>query len=153
MSAVAAVQEWVLAFEKHLQERFDHRIHLLVLENNEMYRMDMAEISRIVASVSGVSMPNIYGSSRKREWVNARHTAMYLSCKYTLCSLKEIGYHFGQRDHSAVIHARDTVKDRLEVQDQMTLVLVTKTEAIIKKLIHEKANEPCGTDSQSAHRQ
>jgi chromosomal replication initiator protein len=38
---------------------------------------------------------------------------MYLSKDLTSSSLKTIGLHFGGRDHSTVIHACQTVEDRL----------------------------------------
>ncbi|MDW8332616.1 MAG: helix-turn-helix domain-containing protein, partial [Bacteroidia bacterium] len=37
--------------------------------------------------------------------------AMYFAKEYTKASLKTIGYHFGGRDHSTVIHALRTVKN------------------------------------------
>ena len=37
--------------------------------------------------------------------------AMYLAKEYTKYTLKAIGYHFGGRDHTTVIHALQTVHD------------------------------------------
>ena len=44
----------------------------------------------------------------------ARQVAMYFSKDYTNHSLKSIGYHFGGRDHSTVIHAVQSVNDMLD---------------------------------------
>jgi chromosomal replication initiator protein len=40
---------------------------------------------------------------------------MYFSKEYTNHSLKSIGYHFGGRDHSTVIHAVQAVNDMIDV--------------------------------------
>lgn len=40
---------------------------------------------------------------------------MYFSKEYTNHSLKSIGYHFGGRDHSTVIHAVQAVNDTMDV--------------------------------------
>jgi chromosomal replication initiator protein len=40
---------------------------------------------------------------------------MYLAKKYTKNSLKEIGRHFGNKDHSTVIHSIQVVDNLLEV--------------------------------------
>ena len=48
----------------------------------------------------------------------ARHVAMYLSRELTQSSLILIGKHFGNRDHSTVIHACKTVETKL-LQDKV----------------------------------
>ncbi|MEX0884396.1 MAG: helix-turn-helix domain-containing protein, partial [Cyclobacteriaceae bacterium] len=52
--------------------------------------------------------------TRKKEIVIARQVAMYFSKEFTNHSLKSIGYHFGGRDHSTVIHAVQSVNDLME---------------------------------------
>lgn len=42
--------------------------------------------------------------SRRVEAVRARKYIFFLSRKYTILSLKEIGEYFGGRDHTTVIH-------------------------------------------------
>jgi chromosomal replication initiator protein len=65
-----------------------------------------------------VSEDQIRGKTRKREVVRARQIAMYFAKKHTEHSLKDIGLHFGGRDHSTVIYANNTVADRMENDDQ-----------------------------------
>jgi chromosomal replication initiator protein len=57
------------------------------------------------------------GKSRKKELVFARMMAMILMTEMTQLSLKAIGELFGGRDHSTVIHARDTIAERRTVGD------------------------------------
>lgn len=55
--------------------------------------------------------------TRKQEIVFARQLCMYFSKELTKMSLKNIGLHFGGRDHSTVIHACTTIEE-LIVKDQ-----------------------------------
>ena len=52
--------------------------------------------------------------SRKRELVQARQIAMYLSKQMTNNSLASIGNLIGQRDHATVLHACKIVSDLME---------------------------------------
>jgi len=53
---------------------------------------------------------------KKEEIVEVRQIAMYFLRKYTRLSLKNIGSHFGNRDHSTVIHSLKKVQDLAEVE-------------------------------------
>jgi len=80
--------------------------------------LTIEEIQRIVCEYVDVSEEQIRGKTRKREIVRARQIAMYLAKRLTDHSLKTIGLHFGGRDHSTVIHANNTVEDRMEDSEQ-----------------------------------
>ena len=60
---------------------------------------------------SFMSIADLKAKSRKRELVYPRQVAMYLAKEKTDLSLKSIGYHFGGRDHSTVIHAVQTISE------------------------------------------
>lgn len=68
-------------------------------------------IQKTVSEFFKVSIDQLKDKTRKKEIVMARQLAMYFSKEYTNLSLKSIGYHFGGRDHSTVIHAVQTVND------------------------------------------
>ena len=68
-------------------------------------------IQKTVSEFFKVSIDQLKDKTRKKEIVMARQLAMYFSKEYTSLSLKSIGYHFGGRDHSTVIHAVQTVND------------------------------------------
>lgn len=61
-----------------------------------------------------VRVADLKGKSRLREIVVPRQVAMYLAKNLTNLSLKSIGYHFGGRDHSTVIHAIQTINDLMD---------------------------------------
>lgn len=72
-------------------------------------------IQKTVAEYFHVKVDQLKDKIRKKEIVIARQTAMYFCKEYTNHSLKSIGYHFGGRDHSTVIHAVQTVNDMMDI--------------------------------------
>jgi len=71
-------------------------------------------IQKTVSDFFKVDLDDLKAKTRKREIVIARQVAMYFSKDYTNHSLKSIGYHFGGRDHSTVIHAVQSVNDMID---------------------------------------
>ncbi len=72
-------------------------------------------IQKTVAEYFRLTQDDLKAKTRKKEIVIARQIAMYFSKEYTNHSLKSIGYHFGGRDHSTVIHAVQSVNDTMDV--------------------------------------
>lgn len=68
--------------------------------------------------------------TRKQEIVNARQISMYLAKELTNSSLKTIGLHFGGRDHSTVIHAYQTIYDRINTDSRFK----TEVEKLSKRI-------------------
>ena len=52
-----------------------------------------------------ISMLDLIGSVRTKGVIRPRHIAMYLSRRGTLNTLPVIARHFGNRDHTTVLHA------------------------------------------------
>lgn len=71
-------------------------------------------IQKTCSDYYGIKLEDLKAKTRKKEIVTARQVAMYFSKEFTNHSLKSIGYHFGGRDHSTVIHAVQTVNDLME---------------------------------------
>ena len=71
-------------------------------------------IQKTVSEYYGIPLDDLKAKTRKKEIVTARQVAMYFCKEFTNHSLKSIGYHFGGRDHSTVIHAVQTVNDIME---------------------------------------
>ncbi len=70
-------------------------------------------IQRIVCDYYDIPLDLMRAKTRKQEIVSVRQIAMYLAKEMTNSSLKTIGLHFGGRDHSTVIHAYQSVDDRI----------------------------------------
>jgi chromosomal replication initiator protein len=62
-----------------------------------------------------VSQQQVFGKSRKRDYVQARQVSMYLAQKYTKMPTSRIGQLIGGRDHSTVLHSCSTVERRLQI--------------------------------------
>jgi chromosomal replication initiator protein len=74
-------------------------------------------IQKTCADYYDIKLNDLKAKTRKKEIVTARQVAMYFSKEFTNHSLKSIGYHFGGRDHSTVIHAVQTVNDLIETDN------------------------------------
>ncbi|MFC2124662.1 helix-turn-helix domain-containing protein, partial [Bacteroidota bacterium] len=72
-------------------------------------------IQKTVSEYFNMKPEDLKDKTRKKEIVIARQVAMYFSKDYTNHSLKSIGYHFGNRDHSTVIHAVQSVNDMYDI--------------------------------------
>jgi chromosomal replication initiator protein len=79
---------------------------------------NIQNIIRTVCSYFNVSADQIQSSSRKREIVQARQTAMYFANKLTDETLTTIGSSIGKRNHATVLHACKTVGDLIETDKQ-----------------------------------
>ncbi|MDQ3393224.1 MAG: chromosomal replication initiator protein DnaA [Bacteroidota bacterium] len=75
-------------------------------------------IQKTVSDYFKVRPEEMKDKTRKKEIVIARQVAMYFAKEYTNLSLKSIGYHFGGRDHSTVIHAVQSVNDMIETDSR-----------------------------------
>lgn len=60
----------------------------------------------------GVLPRQIEGKNRQEPIVLARHVAMYLTRELAQWSLPRIGQHYGNRDHTTVLHAIIRVPER-----------------------------------------
>ena len=74
-------------------------------------------IQKTVSEYYKIDLNDLKAKTRKKEIVIARQIAMYFSKEYTNHSLKSIGYHFGGRDHSTVIHAVQSVNDLIDTNN------------------------------------
>ncbi len=75
-------------------------------------------IQKTVSEYFHIKPEDLKDKTRKKEIVIARQLAMYFAKEYTNHSLKSIGYHFGGRDHSTVIHAVQSVNDMYDTDSR-----------------------------------
>ena len=74
-------------------------------------------ILELVADYFDVPTELVRGQTRKRHIVVARQISMHLAKQHTDSSLKKIGSHFGNRDHSTVIYSCRTVRDLMDTDE------------------------------------
>jgi chromosomal replication initiator protein len=94
------------------------------------HSVSVERIQDLVAEAFGFPTDLLRAKTRKKEIAEARQVAMYLCTEYTRLTLKAIGLYFGGRDHATVIHARETINERIKVEDG----LVSLIEEIRRKL-------------------
>ncbi|WP_035806226.1 chromosomal replication initiator protein DnaA [Lunatimonas lonarensis] len=81
-------------------------------------------IQKTCADYYDIKLEDLKAKTRKKEIVTARQVAMYFAKEFTNHSLKSIGYHFGGRDHSTVIHAVQTVNDLMETDNSFKAAII-----------------------------
>jgi len=74
--------------------------------------IDMDKVQRTVCDYFNITRDDLLSKSRKRQIVQARQIAMFLSRNLlSNCSLSTIGAEIGGKDHATVLHACNTVSD------------------------------------------
>ena len=81
----------------------------------EKKQITLEKIQNVVSTYFQIDLKEMHSKSRKREIVQARQVAMFLSKKYTDHSYSLIGNLVGKRDHATVLHACKAIKDSLDV--------------------------------------
>ena len=81
-------------------------------------------IQTIVSEYFGLNIEDLKAKSRKKSLVIARQIAMYFAKEFTQHSLKSIGYHFGGRDHSTVIHAVQSVNEVIKTDESQKNIIL-----------------------------
>ncbi|MBU0518668.1 chromosomal replication initiator protein DnaA [bacterium] len=76
--------------------------------------LSIENIQQKVAGFYHVPVDLLIARNRKKEVALARQVAMYFCFELTNSTLKSIGVHFGNRDHSTVIHAKKLITQKLE---------------------------------------
>jgi len=84
------------------------------LENQKLLTVE--SIAKSVANYYKIPIGDIRGKVKTKEVAVPRQVAMYLINKLIKPTLKENGQYFSNRDHSTVLHAINTIKDRIKVE-------------------------------------
>ena len=69
------------------------------------------KVQRVVCDYFNITRDELMSKTRKRQIVQARQIAMYMSRSLINCSLSTIGSEIGGKDHATVLHACTTVSD------------------------------------------
>lgn len=77
------------------------------------------DIKKVVSQHFGIKVSEIISKRRTKNLSFPRHIAMYLCRKHTTASYPEIGGHFGNRDHSSVIHAAGVVSTKVSTDEKV----------------------------------
>lgn len=80
---------------------------------SEVSEITVDKIQNVVCNYFNITNDMLQAKTRKREIVQARQLAMYLSKTYTNSSLSFIGSQIGNKDHATVLYACRAVSDLL----------------------------------------
>jgi chromosomal replication initiator protein len=69
------------------------------------------KVQKVVCDYFNITRDDLLSKTRKRQIVQARQIAMYMSRSLINCSLSTIGAEIGGKDHATVLHACTTVSD------------------------------------------
>ncbi|MGA2299050.1 MAG: chromosomal replication initiator protein DnaA [FCB group bacterium] len=95
----------------------------------EPRQITIDDIKNYVSDYFKIPIEIMESKSRKHEIALARQMAIYLSKKFTQHSLKSIGSHFSNRDHSTVLHSCQTIENYLVTDKNVKIAYenLTKT--------------------------
>jgi chromosomal replication initiator protein len=79
-------------------------------EEGKREKLTITHIKEEIADLYHLKRHDLEGSSRKKEIAQARHIAIYLAREMTNSSFPSIGKHFGNRDHTTIMHSCMKVK-------------------------------------------
>lgn len=76
--------------------------------------VDIPLIKNTVCAKYNINVQDMDSSRRKKDIAHSRQIAMYLCRELTGASLPKIGYEFGNRDHTTVMHGINKITDEME---------------------------------------
>lgn len=106
---------------------------LLVSASHKM--ISISAIQKEVCRYYSITHTELVGSKRKQEIVFPRHVAMFLSQELTDSSLPKIGFEFGGKDHTTVMHAAAKIKKMMTSDAEVFSQIEYLTKELRKKAL------------------
>ncbi len=91
------------------------REQLMIPSNEQEKEISIEHVAKAAAQYFRIPLADLKSKGRNQDITKARHIAMYLARKIANAKHQEIGAFFGGRDHSSVIHAVNTIAEKLKV--------------------------------------
>ena len=129
---IVSLMAYSVIYNKEVDMALAKRVIGQAIRKIEKKKLTVDSISEVVCKHFNIKTELLQTASRKREIVQARQVAMYLSKLYTEMSLAQIGAVIGKKNHATVLHACKTVKDQLQV-DKSFRDDLEEIEKILKK--------------------
>ena len=93
----------------------------LMLPNSENEKeITIEHVAKATAQYFRLPLADLKSKGRNQDITKARHVAMYLARKVVNAKQQEIGAFFGGRDHSSVIHAVNTISDKVKTDSTLS---------------------------------
>lgn len=112
---IVSIMAHSLVYNKEIDLALARRVISQAIKKIEKKKITAESIEEAVGQYYNISQEQIQSNSRKREIVQARQVAMYLTKNHTEMSLAQIGASIGKKNHATVLHACKTVLEQMEV--------------------------------------
>lgn len=112
---IVSIMAHSLVYNKEIDLSLARRVISQAIKKIEAKKITVNIIESVVCNFYNIKNELIHTASRKRQIVQARQVAMYLSKTYTEMSLAQIGALIGKKNHATVLHACKIVKEQMEV--------------------------------------
>jgi len=76
-----------------------------IIKDGNYLDINIKDIQVLISGYFNISISDLISNKKTSKYSYPRHLAMYLSRKYTDMSFQDIGYQFGNRNHSSIIYA------------------------------------------------
>lgn len=110
----------------------------LVIARVVFSRVKIEDIQRAVARHYNVSRADMLSSRRTMDIVKPRQVAMYLARALTDRSFPEIGWYFGGRDHTTVLHAVNKIAWAIGERGEKVPVTVRHPDAPVDEVLKQE---------------
>jgi chromosomal replication initiator protein len=104
-----------------------------VFPQGEVAQVTIERIQEVVCERFSMTLEELCSHKRSQNIVYPRQVAMYLSRELTDSSLPKIGKHFGDRDHTTVLHANGKIANMIRA-DRTVYNLVQELTARVKQV-------------------
>ena len=110
---ISLIANATLAHKEVTVEMAEHITENIVGEQET--DLTIEKVQKAVCEYFNITRDTLLSKSRKRQIVQARQIAMYMSRNLINCSLATIGAEIGGKDHATVLHACTTVSDLMTI--------------------------------------
>ena len=110
---ISLIANATLAHKEVTVEMAEHITENIVGEQET--DLTIEKVQKAVCEYFNITLDTLLSKSRKRQIVQARQIAMYMSRNLINCSLATIGAEIGGKDHATVLHACTTVSDLMTI--------------------------------------
>jgi|GEM_PF-3560083 len=76
-----------------------------IIKDGNYLDINVKDIQVLISGYFNISISDLISNKKTSKYSYPRHLAMFLCRKYTDMSFQNIGYQFGNRDHSSIIYA------------------------------------------------
>lgn len=84
----------------------------------------LESIAKVVSAHYRITLADMKSKSRNKDITRARHVAIYLSRKIVAATQQEVAKFYGNRDHSTVIHAVNSITDKLKTDRELSRSII-----------------------------